>query len=323
MLKDGFDILCPSVVCEGQVATYSLPVKIAELCNQNNQAWQIPNVSEENVSISEDQKSVKVIWNNVDETGFGTVIYNLESCETNCKLQSVLRVPIIQAYRALQGEKNICTNQSYKYSLPQWPSTIATWVLTNQNGQVFSTITSDQPNERFISLATQGTYTLRATYYNTLINCGGIAQIEINVKQKESIIIGEQNLCLNDQNQANSNYTVYITNENGQQIEPPTVLWTLTNAQGTVLLTETTDAFSPVLTTVGSYTITASAENFCNTTTYPINVYAKPAAPVGTLKQLNNDGNFINIEKVCPDVVYTYSLESQVDLPSNTEYFGV
>lgn len=70
-------------------------------------------------------------------------------------------------------------------------------IVGNNNNDLGEVILTDQRNEVVVTPYTSGTITLRATYMNTLLHCGGQAEFEIFIS-KPLEITGEDNVCQNN-----------------------------------------------------------------------------------------------------------------------------
>ena len=61
-------------------------------------------------------------------------------------------------------------------------------IVGNNNNDLGEVILTDQRNEVVVTPYTSGTITLRATYMNTLLHCGGQAEFEIFISKCRFLI---------------------------------------------------------------------------------------------------------------------------------------
>ncbi|MBY0485963.1 MAG: PKD domain-containing protein [Flavobacteriaceae bacterium] len=280
--KKGFDIQCPSVVCEGQSVTYTLPFA-AEIVCRDRFNWVA--TGGEITDINQHNGNVTVNWNSTDATGFGYLTFLPENCRLSCLLPSTIKIPVIQSHGTIVGDANLCVKQQARYKLPQWPTTDFQWeIVGNQNGLLANVILTDQRNEVIIQPLVSGALVLRATYQNTLLHCGGTAFFTINVSQAYEFT-GEEKVCQNTT-------STYVLNAGA------TSDWILTDSSHTVVATETNSAtFTYTFTTAGNYTLSAAGSAICVGQQKNITVVSLPQVPVAAGALL-----------VCPNAPYNYSI---------------
>jgi PKD repeat protein len=283
--RKGFDIECPAVVCEGDVVTYHLPFEGREIC-RNNFHWSVEGGDIQNV----DQATgdVTVIWNHVDEDGFGYVTFNPSDCQLSCLLPTTIKVPVIQNRGTISGPTSICVGKQYKYVMPQWPTTDFQWeIIDGNNGANANIILTDQRNEIFLEPRVGGTIILKVVYKNTLLNCGGIATLEIKVGEPY-MISGPESIC-------RGSLTMF-TEVNGQVGN-----WFLINNLGQHVHSLNNSASFPyTFTTPGNYILSITGANHCNGDPILIKVLATPPAPEGITGET----------EICPGVPYTYTVNN-------------
>jgi len=290
----GFEISCPTVICEGQSSIYSLPFDGMEICHGNFN-WTVTGGH----VLSEGGGNIEVLWDSVDEYGFGYVTFNPSECHLECLEPTTIKIPVIQTNGTIQGPTDICYGSQGRYKLPQWPTTDIQWeIVGNTNNDLGEVILTDQRNEVIVTPYTSGAITLRATYMNTLLHCGGQAEFEIFIS-KPLEITGEDNVCQH-------NSPVYTTTYNVQ------VNWTLTTNSGTPVYSLANSVnFTYNFSQSGSYILSAERAGFCAGEQKIITVIAKPSAPQGVTGELT----------VCPNSVYTYAVQSPN--PSSDYYWEV
>ncbi|MDI9257540.1 PKD domain-containing protein [Flavobacterium sedimenticola] len=281
--RKGFDIKCPSVVCEGETSTYSLPFDGQVVC-QGAYNWSVDGGTIQNVDpVSGD---VTVVWDQVDENGFGYVTFNPGECALRCLIPSTVKVPVVLSNGTIDGPTEICLGQQYKYTMPQWPTTDFQWeILDGNNGNNVNIILTDQRNEIFLEPRQTGLFELKVVYKNTLLHCGGVAILKINVT-KPYAISGPEALCSG----ANGHF---------EEAGGNSVNWQLLGYTGNIITTlNGSDNFSYVFTTPGNYSLVVSGTNTCPSEPKLIKVISAPTAP----------GAITGPVEICPGVPYTYSV---------------
>ena len=283
----GFEISCASVVCEGQTSTYSLPQEATERCNGFK--WTVIGGT---IVGSNNNPTVNVLWNNVDAGGFGFVTFHPDFCNLECRIPTTIRVPVILSRGTITGPISLCLGEQGRYSLPQWPTTDFQWSL--EGNQAGSIIQTDQRNEIIFTPTQSGTFTLVSKYRNTLVHCGGIARITINVSKPEPFV-GESVVCAG----GSATYTTISTTP---------VTWTLRNSNGGVVTTlANSNTFTQLFATAGNFTLTASGSGICAGQVR--NIVVTPALTAPTINA--------PVLLVCPNAPYTYTVLNPVP---NSEY---
>lgn len=243
-------ITCPRVVCEGEVAEYT----VDQRCDPSS--WNV----EGGTILSAAESSVTVLWDHVDPaTGFGYVTFT--GCE-ECRMTAAVPVPVVLHHAEIQGLTNICVNQEYVYRLPKWPTTAMDWYIASGNGYVNAT---DQPNEIVVVATAPGPIQLACAYTNTLLACGGNASITIQANPQTQIS-GPQQLCKGQSG---------IFTAGGY-----TANWQLMDANGNYITGSTGTTFAPgAFSQAGTYTVTATGNDFCPVGDFTVTVKELPAAP--------------------------------------------
>jgi PKD repeat protein len=288
--KRGFEIQCPSVVCEGQSVTYQLPFDGQLVC-QGNYNWDVTGGT---MSVDPSNGDATVVWNHIDTSGFGFLTFIPNDCQLNCLMPSTIKVPVIQSHGTIVGNTNLCIKEQGRYSLPQWPTTDINWeIVGNQNGNLANVILTDQRNEVIIQPLTSGTITLRATYQNTLLHCGGSAEFIINISSALEFS-GAEKVCQN----TTETYSI----NSGESSN-----WTLLDSNSNSIATATgTSSFTYTFSTPGTYVLSDAGSSICQGQEKIITVVPTPSAPYVS-----------GIQEVCPNAPYTYTISN----PSpNTRY---
>ncbi len=288
--EKGFDISCPTVVCENQRETYTLPEDVSQEC-KDHYNW----VTEQGTinAVDPSTGAVTVTWNHVGPDGFGLLTFYPEECGLECLIPTTMRVPVVQTKGTITGDANLCIKEQSIYKLPQWPTTDFHWeVLGNVSNSLAEVIPSDQRNECVVKPMVAGQLKLRCTYVNTLLGCGGTADFIINVTDVQEFT-GDMILCVGS--------TGHYNTTNGA----PTT-WTIKKPNGVIAATATvTDSFSYTFTTPGGYTIYVGGSGTCPQQVKNITVVPPPTAPLASALT----GEII----VCPNAPYNYSMPNDPD----------
>ena len=270
-------IQCPSVACEDEVATYSVPEYIASSCSIH---WTV--IGGEIVGHNSTFTLIDVLWNNIDSDGFGYVSVDENNCFT---CSTVIKIPVVQKLGTIKGNATVCQKSQNLYSLPKWPTTQFNWTLNN-NGTGAYLIENNQNNEIIIYSDSVGTVDLYCTYFNTLLSCGGSAHLQIQVRPN-IISIGSSTVC------TNTNETYSFTDADGNLIS--SINWSITGPNN-FIINGNTSPLDVTFPTVGIYNITTSSTDFCSSM-HPITVTDKPQPPTAIIGSLF----------VCPGVPSIYS----------------
>ncbi|MBP6459714.1 MAG: T9SS type A sorting domain-containing protein [Crocinitomicaceae bacterium] len=283
---EGFDISCPSIVCEGQKVIYSLPFDGMKICNENFN-WSVSGGTE----VNEAGGNYEVLWDNVDASGFGTITFNPSGCDLPCLQPTSIRVPVIQTVGTISGDQSICVGGQSVYKLPQWPTTDFQWEIISGNS-LATLVQSDQRNEVILTAIEEGFVTIKCTYMNTLLKCGGTAEYLIEIV-KPIGFIGETVICQGG--------TINFATEFGESVN-----WSLTNSNGVPIASATdTNGFSFEL--VGNYaafsgtlylSIGNTSASGCPNQTKSIQVITRPRIPTTITGE----------DTICPGAPYVYSV---------------
>jgi hypothetical protein len=290
----GFEIICPGVVCENELTSYSLPQEVQDAFTQYEWTADGGVITNLNNNTGE----VTVNWNDVNETGFGYLTFDPSKCGLKCYVPSTLKIPVIKKKGTIIGSTNICFNQQTIFKMPQWPTTDFRWkIVGNENGDLAEVILSDQRNEVIIRPIVLGSLILRCTYTNTLLDCGGSAILDLTVEGALPIV-GNPIVCENTTE-------IYHTDNN------IATNWTLKSANGQVLNTANSVVnYSYSFNVVGNFTLTAGSSNTCGLQEFLITVAETPNTILSNEVKVLANGiqNLASTFKVCPNAPYTYSL---------------
>jgi PKD domain-containing protein len=253
-------IQCPSVVCEGNKAHYSIPKEYGDGCRID---WEV--IGGEIASIYNNDTEIDIVWNHIDEDGFGYVSVKSDDC---FKCKTTIKVPVVQLKGTIKGVDTMCPQSQNIFSLPKWPTTEFNWRLED-NGTGADLLYNNQRNEVVIQSGVSGTIELFCNYKNTLLGCGGTARITIEVKPLVNLV-GPMTIC------ENTSAQYQIQDETGSNISP--INWVITGPSG-FSQSGTGSPFNIVFPTQGVYNFRVNSPNYCASDFYNINLLDNPAAP--------------------------------------------
>jgi hypothetical protein len=268
-------ISCPTVVCEGAVEVYTVEGSECEIY------WEIEGG---HVLSYPNSTSVQVVWDNIGPDGYGYVSAK-SSCQ--CPNWTTVKIPVVPLHGVIQGETEMCAPDQERYQLPQWPGTFYEWTLIDLNGNPPGTtlIQTDQLNEVIVDGVYPGKYLLKCTYTNALHDCGGSAELLINIKHTLEID-GDFELCQDDSSTYSSN------------IGSPST-WKLYK-NGVHLTTSTALTFPYTFINDGVYQLKVSHPDACKEVTKIIKVHSTGAL----------SGSITGDTVACTGLPYEYSFPS-------------
>jgi len=258
-------IECPSVVCEGATVTYRLsnpPPKILDCIAAGIAYWDVIGGT---ILTPVNNTFVQIRWDNVGPDGFGYVIFNPGAdCGIECPAPTVVKVPVILNKGTIEGAIVVCPKgRQYRYSLPQWPATLFNWSIVTGTGAIL--MPSDQPNEIILVTNADGPVTIKATYQNTLLGCGGTASIDVQVVPPVAIV-GPSEYCVTD------NYSFTLST-------PYFADWSLSGPGGFLYTASGTSFGGTFSGGPGSYVLNVSGNSFCSPGPFNIKVLDIPPPP--------------------------------------------
>jgi PKD repeat protein len=104
----GPEIVCPSVVCEGDTATYHT----TSICPAYK--WEVTNGT---IVGTDTDIEVKVIWE--EHTGF--LELNTFNCPGTCPEKTAIKIPVISDSLEIKGSQNTCFNEFETYFIDPIP----------------------------------------------------------------------------------------------------------------------------------------------------------------------------------------------------------
>jgi PKD repeat protein len=275
---ENVSIECPSVVCEYNTTTYSIP---GIACGEAGE-WTVlgGNITTQNGA------SIEVSWDNVDESGFGFVQFNSSKCAVKYGGITTIKVPVVQQKGTIKGANIVCNNSQQVYRLPAWPGVAFNWTITGSVSGSITPLYTDQPNEVVIKPTQNETITIECNYYSSLLDCGGNASFSVEV-QNPSVLTGPISSC------QGSNVQYSLAGATGSWnwvIKSPNGSSQIINGVGN-------NPYSINNLSVGLYTIGIQTNDFCIPEPIQLVVTNGP-------EKVDKIGG---PNEVCPNVSYTYS----------------
>lgn len=281
--EEGVVIECPSVVCEGDVATYS----IADLECGEMGSWDVIGGS-----FTPNGASVEVTWDNVDDDGFGYVTFDATNCSNiRCPGITTVKIPVVKKEGVIKGDAVICIGQQQIYRLPAWSGTTFNWTVTGSISGNMTALLTDQPNEVVITSSIAQTITIYCEYNTLITDCSGEARLTVEV-MNPAILTGDTEKCAGD------TATVTLSNYSGA------FTWIVKKPNGTVQYISSTgnNPLNIPNLLAGTYTINVlpAGNGFCPPEPFILKVTAAPTAP----------NNITVPAEICPNVPYEFTVGS-------------
>ncbi len=274
----GPQIHCPAIVCENEIATYS----IDDPCDPE---WVVTGGT---IIDGDGTGTIIVQWDDAPADGHGYV--QVTNTCGDCNLPSIVSVPIILNNAPITGPSFACAGQQYTYSLPLWAATDYEWGVLGYPGII---IGYNNDHRMTVQFPGPGTYTIHAWYQNRLKLCGGNVTKTVVVKDVATIS-GVTHICVD----AAADYGYSLSGGH-------TGIWTVIDPLGvTTTGTIPYSGTSVYLNFPGVWLVNAVGD-FC---VNPVNVYVE-----GTPAAIDS---VVGDDTVCLNRVYTYRAYN--DVPGTT-----
>ncbi len=279
----GPQIHCPAIVCEDEIATYS----IDDPCDPE---WV---VTGGHIIDGDGTETIIVKWDDAPADGHGYV--QVTNTCGDCNLPSIVTVPIILADAPISGPSFACVGQQYTYSIPLWAGTDYEWGVLGYPGII---IGYNNDHKMTVTFPGPGTYTIHAWYQNRLKLCGGNVTKTVVVKDV-STISGVTHLCVSD---ATDQWYSLSGGHEG--------IWTVVDPTGVTTTTSTPYNGTYVLPNIPGIWLINAAGDFC---VNPINVIVE-----GIPHAIDS---VVGEDTVCLNRVYTYKAYN--DVPGTTYEWSI
>ena len=133
-----FKLIVQLLFVKGSPEFYSLPEDVWQNCGSNLN-W----IVEGGTILSQSNGKVEVLWNNIDQYGFGYLTFIPSGCNIDCAQPTTVKIPVIQTKGTIQGPSYICLDEQGRFKLPQWPTTDIDWEIVgsvnNSLGEIIQT----------------------------------------------------------------------------------------------------------------------------------------------------------------------------------------
>jgi PKD repeat protein len=279
----GPTITCPSTLCADASATYSTAA--AAGCTYN---WFVIGGI---ITSGLGTPTITVSWG---PGAIGTVGLYLSGCGSMCDDTTVLQIPIVPLTTTISGATKVCAGDCEYYSLPLFSGATYKWSLSSSGcGAIIDSTCCEKIKICWPSNLFSCVDTLNVTYFDSLLNCGGSAQIIIRLRPRLNIF-GNPLVCANSSSSLSSSGGINCN-------------WSVSPAGPTLAGSPGTSANISWNNLPGDYIVIATPVNpndACNDTAYfKIKVVAPPLAPVIT-------GDTI----ICPGSTLSYCTAPNPDI---------
>lgn len=247
-IRRGPKIICPGIVCDSEIATYSTP---------NTCGTYLWNVIGGTIVSGLGTSSINVRWDHADSHGYGYVML-WEPCAI-CPDTTTIQIPVIQKNVAILGPDTVCVGSQVVCSLPLWGATQYRWGVI---GFPSAVVGYRDDHQVVLNFPVAGTYTVHGWYQNRLKLCGGNVDKTITVLPVETIT-GPFTPCQG----TSGSYTLTPGSLSGN--------WKLTDMSGSVVSSGVGSSFPVSFYTPGTFFVSASG-SFC---TNPITISVQPTLP--------------------------------------------
>ena len=279
------NITCVSAICNNDTAQYATNA----VCS--SYLWDV-----QGGTILEGQGtgSISVVWQTQSP---GIITLSADCGSGYCSLPTVATVPVIADNISIGGKTNVCSNEMLTYTAPLLGNTNYVWEIVPAAA---GTIVTGQGTN--IVLVQWGNIpaTLHLSYQNSLLNCGGTADLPITPVPVFTITaLTGGSICAGNAAELTS-----MGND---------VLWASPN--GTIVSGQNSPTATIIFNQAGSQTITATAltpDSYCNATAETtIHVLAPPNAPSinGATNVCLEQTYLYQTTPVLPNLIYTWSVQ--------------
>jgi len=259
------EISCYGTVCAGSTHTYD--ILNPTLCS--SYTWTVTDGTI--INTSPNGTSATIQWNNPSQ-GFGTITITGNGCpQTSCSTHTI-KIPIISNPAEIFGPDTVCVGETQIYNTTLWGSTQYSW---NVNGYPPYHGYNETQNSILHTFHTQGSYTISVEYENSFLNCGGSATKTIQVLPRLEIESETSTICKGD----SATFTVNLTHAQGAN----STIWRIYDSANNQVYPNPpnpppppSDKLEYHFTTAGTYRVSATNANACNTANYIITVSTPP-----------------------------------------------
>ncbi len=286
---DPVEITCPSVVCEGHTATYTVH------SNCSGGKWTVRG----GTIVRSQGRKTTVVWDKPQQLidGFGLLSVSTSSCDNTCSKSAIVKVPVVTDTAIISGEAGVCEGRQYKYSLPAWPATVFEWEVNKP--AVAEIVAPAKGKDIYVNVKQEGSFVLTVRYHNTLTGCSGMAQKVIQSRPVASIVSNDWD----GSPQCKHSTLTFQHTIAGNAVAGR---WVLQKPDGSTQ-SHNGSQFTHTYSQGGLYTLSVGSDNYCSPDAIQIVVY-DTVAPVNVVT---------GPREVCAGISYSYTADSAV---AGTEY---
>ena len=270
--QPGPEIECPATICAGDTQTYTTN---APGCVYH---WTVTGGTI--ISTPLNSPSITVAWG---PGQLGHIYLYVTGCGSFCTDTTDVTIPIVPAVATITGPNKVCPGDCETYSVPQFMGGTYTWSISGTGSiNMYDCCTAEVcwPATAFFS-----NDTLKVTYYDSLLGCGGSGQLAIHLRPQLALVAASP-ACSNGTTPVYANPAVNCN-------------WTISPSGPGFTGNGTASIVIGWAGAVGSYVVTATPlvpNQVCtDSATTKVKVVAAPPKPVIT-------GDTI----VCPTNTYSY-----------------
>lgn len=292
--EPGPQINCVGTTCVGSEETYFAE----DICGTYN--WSVSSEGTITDGGGANDNYVTIDWSSGP---IGEITLSASDCQnTVCPTISTAKIPIIQPTVNIEGPLETCKKGISIYTSPKFTGTSYTWSLTG-NGSIIDGQNTNQISVRWDeSEWADNQSTISLTYENCLLECGGSAQITVDLKPEFFISSWDPEICVGKE----------ITVEGFSGYSSTRGDWEVVDKTGMVIATASDESFirfaAPNIGGLLEVTLTNNSGTYCNETSSGfINVLLPPDSPLA----------FNGALVICLNELYNY--EADIDIENDVQ----
>lgn len=182
----GPEISCPSTLCAGDIESYSAAGDTS--CTYN---WFVIGGT---ILSGMGTQDVTVAWG---AGQLGTLGLTVSGCASVCSDTTLVYIPIIPAVGSISGPDVVCFGECYTFSLPPFSGSAFSWSMGSSCGFISNATDCESIEICWPDYGFNCKDTLKVTFYNEFLDCGGVAEKYIKVRPTTQIF-GQTIACANE-----------------------------------------------------------------------------------------------------------------------------
>lgn len=182
-------ISCPSVVCEGDAVTYTVP----ESCGGGS--WTVSPQGQ--IQGTPTATSITVVWTYDNDNPVGYITYS-GNCPGYCSGPSIVEVPIIPNQGVINGPSIVCKlPTTLQWEVPYYVGGVYNWSFSPDPTAGVSVVTSSSPNiyRLAFSGSFQGSITIHLEFTHPVAGCSFTAEQVVTYEPFTNQINGPSTIC--------------------------------------------------------------------------------------------------------------------------------